>query len=376
MGGNYKELSVWQKSVELVNDVYLLTRKFPSEDKFGIAQQMERASVSIPSNIAEGHRRQHKNEYVQFLHIALASASELETQLEICRRFDHLKSYKFEAIGDRLEEIIKMLHGLIKAVKSTHTCDLKPHASRGYTLVEILVASTIFVSVVGMGIATYSSASGFQSKSAVIRETNQAARYAMDTIVRDIRLADSSVAYTKTIGPDDYVYTFKGFAFEQAGGGLDTTNNSLTQYTGIKVYRKGSGDCKDFVQEVYYWIQSNTISQQISYYNHTNASDKDSPADYNSPVSLLSGCTVSSAAILSDRVQLRVDPVTSVTQAFFQGQSAFDVEKNSAPFSIANLAPYLKASMDVVPIHSALSPGEESRTIHLETTVTPRLVSF
>lgn len=81
----YKDLIVWQKSIDLVYEVYALTRKFPKDELYGLTSQMRRAAVSIPSNITEGYRRQAIGEYHQFLYIANASASELETQLIISK---------------------------------------------------------------------------------------------------------------------------------------------------------------------------------------------------------------------------------------------------------------------------------------------------
>lgn len=78
---SFKDLIVWQKSMVLVRKVYHVTRKLPSEEKFGLASQMQRSAVSIPSNIAEGNKRGSAKDYVQFLRVASGSAAELETQL-------------------------------------------------------------------------------------------------------------------------------------------------------------------------------------------------------------------------------------------------------------------------------------------------------
>ena len=83
---SHKNLVVWQKSMKLVTRLYEVTRTFPKEELFGITSQMRRAAVSIPSNIAEGYGRVYGKETLRFLSNALGSASELETQLEICFR--------------------------------------------------------------------------------------------------------------------------------------------------------------------------------------------------------------------------------------------------------------------------------------------------
>jgi four helix bundle protein len=80
---DYKDLHVWQKGMELAKQVYLLTNRFPSEEKFGLISQMRRAAVSVPSNIAEGQARNTTGEFVQFLSHAEGSAAELDTQLRL-----------------------------------------------------------------------------------------------------------------------------------------------------------------------------------------------------------------------------------------------------------------------------------------------------
>jgi len=86
IGQSFKDLVVWQRAIELTTDVYKLTSKFPDAERFGLTNQMRRASVSIASNIAEGYGRATKGEYVQFLGHARGSCSELETQLVIAKR--------------------------------------------------------------------------------------------------------------------------------------------------------------------------------------------------------------------------------------------------------------------------------------------------
>ena len=111
---SYKELIVWQKSMELVKEIYRLTEQFPKEELYGLRSQMERASVSIPSQIAEGYLRRHKKEYIQFLSISLGSAAELETQILICKsvkKFNHCDFTNAEMI---LQEVMKILYVMIE----------------------------------------------------------------------------------------------------------------------------------------------------------------------------------------------------------------------------------------------------------------------
>ena len=77
---NFQDLRIWQIGIEVVKDIYILTKKFPKEELYGLISQMRRSAISIPSNIAEGFRRYHNKEYKQFLYIALGSCAELETQ--------------------------------------------------------------------------------------------------------------------------------------------------------------------------------------------------------------------------------------------------------------------------------------------------------
>ncbi|PVH25621.1 four helix bundle protein [Sphingobacterium corticibacter] len=117
--GSHKDLKVWQESMNLVVEIYAKLNDFPKEELFGLTSQVKRAVVSIPSNIAEGAGRQSNAEYVRFLYIALGSASELETQIEIARRLGFItESATFEA---RVRQIKSMLSSLIKSLKSQET---------------------------------------------------------------------------------------------------------------------------------------------------------------------------------------------------------------------------------------------------------------
>ena len=111
----HKDLKVWKKSLDLVENVYVSTKSFPKEEVYGLTSQIRRAAISIPSNIAEGAARNSKKEFVQFLYVALGSISELETQHIIAERLGYIKS---DIISGQIEEISKMLTSLIKHHKS------------------------------------------------------------------------------------------------------------------------------------------------------------------------------------------------------------------------------------------------------------------
>jgi len=113
---SYKELKVWQRSMELVKEIYKLTGQFPKNETYGLAIQMRRAAVSIPSNIAEGHLRKNLKEYLQFLRIAYSSSGELETQSLIAKDLYHRLNW--HQIGSLLEEVQKMLNVMIRKLEN------------------------------------------------------------------------------------------------------------------------------------------------------------------------------------------------------------------------------------------------------------------
>jgi len=112
----YKDLIVWQKSIALVTDVYSLTNKFPIDERYGLASQLNRAVISIPSNIAEGWGRQLSKNYLQFLRIARGSLMEVETMILISKNLNFIYEKDFLEIQNKIEEVGKMLQGLIKSI--------------------------------------------------------------------------------------------------------------------------------------------------------------------------------------------------------------------------------------------------------------------
>ena len=116
---SYQDLNAWQKSMEAAKDIYSLTSKFPSDERFGLISQIRRSAVSIPSNIAEGHARKSRLEFRQFISIALGSLAELETQLILSHRLEFVLKEETEAIMGKLDDIGKMLRGLNKSLASS-----------------------------------------------------------------------------------------------------------------------------------------------------------------------------------------------------------------------------------------------------------------
>ena len=111
----HKDLKAWQESMDLVVTIYKVTSKFPDEEKFGLITQLRRASVSVPSNIAEGSARKSNKEYIQFLYLALGSLAELDTQLEIAYKLEFIDS--FTEIEVKTKYIRNLIIGLINKLK-------------------------------------------------------------------------------------------------------------------------------------------------------------------------------------------------------------------------------------------------------------------
>jgi four helix bundle protein len=114
--GSYTELVVWQKSIDMVAEVYRLTKQLPRDELYVLVVQMRRAAVSVPSNIAEGQSRVSAKEFGRFLAIARGSKAELETQLRICVKIGYFSTETIEPLLGQLEEIGRMLAALGKKV--------------------------------------------------------------------------------------------------------------------------------------------------------------------------------------------------------------------------------------------------------------------
>lgn len=119
---NYKELKVWQKSMDLVVDIYKTINNLPQIEKYALSDQIRRCAVSIPSNIAEGAGRNHTKEFIQFLSISLGSLYELQTQLEIAQRVGYISN--INNLESKTLEIEKMLNALISSIKRQSKCIL------------------------------------------------------------------------------------------------------------------------------------------------------------------------------------------------------------------------------------------------------------
>lgn len=117
MNSSFKDLKVWQKAMDLAEEVYGLTEVFPKHEIYGLTNQMRRAAVSVPSNIAEGRGRSTDRDFVYFLHHSRGSLHELETQLLIARRRNYMSEAAFHPLNELIQEIGRMLNGLITALE-------------------------------------------------------------------------------------------------------------------------------------------------------------------------------------------------------------------------------------------------------------------
>ena len=113
---SYRDLIVWQKSMDLVIDIYEMTEKFPKSENYGLTSQMRRSAVSIPSNIAEGSRRSSRKDFRNFLQNAYGSGAELETQIEITKRIHFGEELHYQNVDGILSEVMRMLNSMIKSL--------------------------------------------------------------------------------------------------------------------------------------------------------------------------------------------------------------------------------------------------------------------
>ena len=111
----HKDLDAWSKAIELVEAVYGLTKAFPKTEMYGLTNQLRRAAVSVPSNIAEGAARRSTKEFIQFLHVALGSVAEVETQVIIAQRLDYVDDVN--SIEEQIEAVRRLILGLIRYLR-------------------------------------------------------------------------------------------------------------------------------------------------------------------------------------------------------------------------------------------------------------------
>jgi len=152
---SFKDLQVWQKAADLASLIYKITENFPNSELYGLTSQMRRAAVSVSSNLAEGFKRSHKKEKLQFYNIAYGSTAELESQVEIALRLNFLNGEDCQKLNLSLIEIGKMIDGLVKSTNGhTKSYILNPifFLILLYSIFYILNPSTVAAATVGLGV--------------------------------------------------------------------------------------------------------------------------------------------------------------------------------------------------------------------------------
>ena len=118
-GQSYRDLVVWQKSMRLVTETYLVTESFPKSEMFGLTSQLRRAVISVPSNIAEGQGRDSTKEFLHHLSIAYGSLMEVETQIQIAVNLSYIQQSEADKLADKCAEVGRLLNGLLRSLKKT-----------------------------------------------------------------------------------------------------------------------------------------------------------------------------------------------------------------------------------------------------------------
>jgi four helix bundle protein len=122
---SHRDLIAWQKAMDLTVAVYGVTKCFPADERFGLTNQIRRASTSIPANVAEGQGRRSKREFVQFLGHARGSLLELESHLELALRLEYIEIHNYTGLSEQMNEVGRLINGLIRSLAT----DLRPLAS-------------------------------------------------------------------------------------------------------------------------------------------------------------------------------------------------------------------------------------------------------
>ena len=124
--GSFRDLKVWRDAMTLVEEVYRISKTFPPHERFGLTAQLRRAAISIPSNIGEGKRRKRNKAFLNHLDIALGSQGEVDVQLELARRLGFLEKTQYETVVRRVDEIGRMLNGLIESIQPAEADEQLP----------------------------------------------------------------------------------------------------------------------------------------------------------------------------------------------------------------------------------------------------------
>jgi four helix bundle protein len=119
MARDYTKIKAWQLADELALLVYKATKEFPKSEIWGLTSQMRRAAVSVPANIVEGSARRNRNEYLQFLYIAMSSLAELNYYIRFTKEFGYLDTHRYEELWGKVQEGLRTLQGLISYIEKS-----------------------------------------------------------------------------------------------------------------------------------------------------------------------------------------------------------------------------------------------------------------
>lgn len=187
----HKRLDVWNKGIALVTEIYRLTQKFPQEERYGLTSQLRRAAISVPSNIAEGAARNTAKEFINFLHVAQGSLSELDTQIEIAIMVGYIQVEERRNIESLMTDVDKMLTGLIKNLNKKDSSRLTPyalrntpHGSQGFTLLEA-IAVIVLLGIVGASILLYFTSMKYSANPVIRTQAIELAQEKMERILAD-----------------------------------------------------------------------------------------------------------------------------------------------------------------------------------------------
>ena len=197
---SFKDLNVWQKIADLSVRLYSVTEKFPPSELYGLVNQMRRATISASSNIAEGFKRSHKKEKLQFYRIASSSVTELESQIEITCKLKFLTNNDYRDLMNRVTEVSKMIEGLIKSLNSK-SYSLSPDS--GFTMIELVVSLGIFVVLVTIAAGGFVQALRAQRQVGALIAANSSVSLTIEQLTREIRTGvDFSL-----LAPDELTFT-------------------------------------------------------------------------------------------------------------------------------------------------------------------------
>jgi four helix bundle protein len=232
---SFKDPKVWQKSADLSVLIYSVTEKFPKSELYGLSNQMRRAVVSISSNIAEGFKRSHKKEKMQFYGITCGSIAELESQIEIARRLKFMSETEYKNLSLSASEVSKMMGGLMKSLNSKSYI---LNSVFGFTIVELLVAIGLFSVVVSISVGGFINSLRAQRQIAALISADSNVSIAMEQMAREIRTGSG---FSLTTGRLNFInssgeetgYYLNGDVIEREVGD-DSGNTTVQAVTGGK----------------------------------------------------------------------------------------------------------------------------------------------